>query len=38
MLNDQIRQLKDDEAIRILEAVAGAKLNLDEQRYQTTDA
>ncbi|QDV35082.1 hypothetical protein [Tautonia plasticadhaerens] len=35
MLDDQIRQLKDDEAIRILEAVADAKLNLDEQDFQT---
>jgi hypothetical protein len=35
MLEDQIRQLKDEEAVRILEAVAGAKLNVDEGAYQT---
>jgi hypothetical protein len=35
MLDDQIRRLDDDAAVRILEAVAGARLHADEGAYQT---
>ena len=35
MLDDQICRLDDDAAVRILEAVAGARLHADEGAYQT---
>jgi hypothetical protein len=35
MLDDQIRRLDDDAAVRILEAVAGARPYADEGAYQT---
>jgi hypothetical protein len=35
MLDDQIRRLDGGTAVRILEAVAGAKLHADEGAYQT---
>ena len=35
MLEDQIRRLDDDAAVRILEAVAGARLHAEEGAFQT---
>jgi hypothetical protein len=35
MLDDQIRRLDDDVAVRILEVMAGARRHADERAYQT---